>query len=273
MGRAREPGTPPAITLLTDFGLEDAYVAAMKGVIAGIAPAVRVVDISHQVPPQDIRRAGIVWAQAVPYFPPGTIHVAVVDPGVGSARRILACEGRGALFLAPDNGLIGQVLARREVRRVFSVTRRSLFLPEVSSTFHGRDIFAPVAARLSLGLELDEVGPRLRSYRREELPRPILRRTRRDGRAVIEARGEVITIDRFGNAMTNLRPVPGRRLTRLEVRGQVLDRLSPSYSAGRPGRALALVGSAGYIEVAVNRGSAAERLGLRVGETVRAVLG
>jgi len=260
------------ITLLTDFGTRDAYVAAMKGVIARIAPGVRVIDITHEVAPQDVRGGGITWAAATRWFPEGTVHVAVVDPGVGTRRRILAFRGRGAIYLAPDNGLVGHVLERREVREARIVERKELFLPRVSRTFHGRDIFAPVAAHLASGLELAAVGrpvPR-GAYERDELPRARVKKTRSRGRASVEARGEVIHIDVFGNAMTNLMPLEGLELATLEVGELVIRGLSNAYGEVRPGRPLAIEGSSGWIEIAVNRGSAARELGIEVGARVTA---
>jgi len=268
MGEGRPCGL---ITLLTDFGARDAYAGVMKGVIAGLAPSARVIDVSHEVPPQDIRAAGIVWSQAIPYFPPGTVHVAVVDPGVGSRRRILAFEGQGSIFLVPDNGLIGYVLGKRAVRRAVQVTRPEHFLHPVSATFHGRDIFAPVAARIALGLPIDALGPAARSHRREELPPMRVRRLSRGAAARLRAAGEVIHIDVFGNAVTNLAPIKGRRLVRLEAAGAAIEGLSPSYAAARKGEPLAIVGSAGFIELSVNQGSAARELGLAVGDRVTAL--
>ena len=257
------------ITLLTDFGLRDAYVGAMKGVIAGRAPGVPVVDICHDIEPHAVRRAGLVWRSVVPYFPGGTVHVAVVDPGVGSRRQILAVEARGSIFLAPDNGLIGYALGRRDVRRVRRVTRRELFLEPVSDTFHGRDIFAPVAAQLALGLPLEKVGPAARSYRWEGLPTP---RRRRRG-TVVELRGEIVDLDRFGNATTNLVNLASGenlRFVELAVGTHVLPRLSTSYAAVRRGKPLVIVGSLGFLEVAVNQGSAHRALDLQVGDRVTA---
>ena len=258
------------ITLLTDFGTRDPYVASMKGVIACIAPGVRVIDITHEVAPQDVRGAGITWAAATRWFPEGTIHVAVVDPGVGTRRRILALRGRGSIYLAPDNGLVGHVLERREVREARIVERRELFLPEVSRTFHGRDIFAPVAAYLASGLERAAVGrpvPR-GAYERDELPRARVRRTRSGRRASVEARGEVIYIDVFGNAMTNLRPIEGLELGTLEAGRLAIRGLSKAYGDVPTGRPLAIEGSSGWIEIAVNRGNAARELGIEVGDRV-----
>ena len=259
------------ITLLTDFGLKDAYVGAMKGVVAGLAPGARVVDICHDIPPQDIRAGGLVWAQAVPYFPPGSVHVAVVDPGVGSRRKIVAAEARGSTFLAPDNGILGYVLTRREVRRAVEVKRSKHFLPSVSATFHGRDIFAPVAARLADGLPLEALGPAYRDYRLETLPRTRIRRRTLGGAKLTEAQGQVVYIDSFGNAVTNLRPLEASVLRELNAGSVRLPRLLRRYSQVKAGEALVLVGSSGYLEIAVNRGRAAEVLDLTVGEKVIAL--
>lgn len=252
------------ITLLTDFGFRDGYVGAMKGVIASLAPDIPVIDICHEIDPRAVRRAGMVWCSAVPYFPSGTVHVAVVDPGVGSRRKILAVKASGSIFLAPDNGLIGYVLGRRQINRVFQVKRKELFLEPLSDTFHGRDIFAPVAARLAMGMALEKVGPALRSYHREGLPGP--RRQRKGG--ALEVRGEVVDFDRFGNATTNLRPPVDERFAGLEVAGRSFEKISRSYAFVRPGQAVLVLGSLGYLEVAVREGSARTELGLDLGDRV-----
>jgi S-adenosylmethionine hydrolase len=259
------------ITLLTDFGLEDGYVGAMKGVLAALAPGALVVDITHAVPPQDVRRGGLIWRSSVPYFPRGSIHVGVIDPGVGSRRRLLAFETAAGIFLAPDNGLVGYVLERRAVRRAVEVKRAEHFLPRVSATFHGRDIFAPVAARLATGLPLEALGREVRSYAWEGLPRP-RRRWSSTGRGRrLREEGSVLDIDRFGNAMTNLVPRGDLVLEEL-VAGKVrFTRLARTYSDVPPGKPVALVGSLGFIEVAVHRGSAASTLALHRGERVAAV--
>jgi S-adenosylmethionine hydrolase len=254
------------VTLLTDFGTRDGYVGAMKGVIASIAPGIPVVDISHDIEPQSIRRAGLLWAQATPYFPRGSIHVAVVDPGVGSRRKILAFSARGSVYLAPDNGLAGYALQRRAIRRVVEVRCRELFLEPLSDTFHGRDIFAPVAAHLAAGMPLEKLGPAARTYRLEAIPRA---RRRRRG-STVELRGEVIDVDRFGNATTNLEPQPGRFLEATVASSVRLSQLARSYAAASPGSPVLVVGSMGYLEVAVNLESAADLLGLRVGDPIRA---
>ncbi len=259
------------ITLLTDFGSRDSYVAAMKGVIAGIAPGARVIDICHEVPPGDIFRAGIIWAEATRYYPPGCVHVAVVDPGVGTRRRILAIEGRDATYLAPDNGVVGLVLSAEEVRQVVHVKDPRWFLPAVSNTFHGRDIFSPVAARLSLGLDPAELGSRLRSYKRIEEPRAQVRRRRVGGRSGAECVGQILYLDAFGNAVTNLRTVENKDLVNLRSGRLQIKALSRTYSDVPPGRPLALVGSSGRIEIAVSQSNAERSLGLRPGDAVIAL--
>jgi S-adenosylmethionine hydrolase len=260
------------ITLLTDFGLSDAYVGSMKGVLVGLCPEAAIVDVSHGIPPQDLLRAGLVWAAAVPYFPPGTVHVAVVDPGVGTRRRILAVEAEGRFFLAPDNGLLGYVLGRRSrIRRSVDVRRRELFLSPVSNTFHGRDIFAPVAARIAGGLPLAELGPRVRPVHWGRLPRTRTRRRARGSGWVIEEVGELLSIDSFGNVTTNIRPRDGSRLLELEFSGRVLRKLSKTYGDGAIGQPLVLEGSTGYLEVALNQGRADETLGLKPGMRVQAL--
>ncbi len=247
----------------------------MKGVIASLAPNVPVIDICHAVPPQDLLHAGLTWRSTVRFFPGGSVHVGVVDPGVGTARRILAFDALGSVFLAPDNGLIGLVLQKREVRRVIAVNNRRYFLPDISSTFHGRDIFAPVAARIATGLDFESLGRPVRSYRRQTLPRPRRRRVpprAAKGRQMVEERGEVIYVDRFGNVVTNIPLREGDRLKRMETaRSHRFDRIEPTYGRVPGGTALLLVGSLGFLEIAVNRGSAASDLDLRRGDRVVAL--
>lgn len=268
----RTRATPGLVTLLTDFGDRDGYVGAMKGVIASVAPEVQVIDICHAVPPQDLLHAGLTWRSAVRYFPPGSVHVGVVDPGVGTQRRVLAFEALGSVFLAPDNGLIGLVLDRRQVRRAISVRNRRYFLSEVSSTFHGRDIFAPVAARIATGLALDSLGREVDSYCRQTLPRVRRRRLGEHGRKgarILEERGEVVYVDRFGNAVTNIPPRPGARLSSLETAtGRRFPRIESTYATVAAGTPLLLVGSLGFLEIAVNQGSAVRDLDLRCGDRV-----
>lgn len=253
------------VTLLTDFGLEDEYAGVMKGVILGVNPSARIVDLCHQVPPGDIRRAGLLLAWSWGFFPRGTVHVAVVDPGVGSSRKILCCPHGGHLFLAPDNGLLSCVLAGASRVRAYEVSNRRYWLPRVSHTFHGRDIFAPLAGHLSKGLDVRRVGPAARSIRRLPVSSP--RRVGAD-RWV----GRVVALDRFGNAVTDLewRPIAGWGALRLEVcfRGRRIRGVQGAYSAAGKGKAIVLVGSRGLLEIAVNGGSAARFLGLKAGQRV-----
>jgi S-adenosyl-L-methionine hydrolase (adenosine-forming) len=187
----------PVITLLTDFGTKDIYAGVMRGVITNLAPHARIVDLTHDVPPQGVADAAFLLDAAAPYFPWGTIHVAVVDPSVGTERRIICVRTSRATYLAPDNGLLTRVLDRESAARIVSVENRSYFLPEVSNTFHGRDIFAPVAAHLALGLDPCRLGPEIASIRPLSLPR-----VSETSPGVLT--GELIYLDRFGNLVTNV---------------------------------------------------------------------
>ncbi len=263
----RRRARAPLITLLTDFGLDDIYVGVMKGVIASRAPRVPVIDLSHGIRPQDVAQAGIRLRAAVPWFPPRTIHVAVVDPGVGGSRAVLALRARGAVFLAPDNGLLGLVVRPEEIEELVSVEEPRYILPRQSGTFHGRDIFAPVAARLALGLPLSRLGPRAAKMERLELPEA--RETPARGGTMI--RGQIVDIDNFGNCITNIPVGPeAARVRDIRVGRRRFPAPERSYCAGRIGEPLVVVGSTGYLEVAVNRGRADLVLGLRRGQRVTA---
>ncbi|MBI3615968.1 MAG: SAM-dependent chlorinase/fluorinase [Candidatus Omnitrophica bacterium] len=254
------------VTLLTDFGLEDEYVGVMKGVILGINPSATLVDLSHQVPPGDVRKAGWLLAWSWPYFPKGTVHLVVVDPGVGSSRRILCLGHRGHTFLAPDNGVLTPLLAAIRRPAIYSVENRRYALGKISDTFHGRDIFAPAAGYLSKGLSASRLGPRVKAFK------VIPMRGIKQGSGFLE--GRVIGFDRFGNAVTNL---PADKIQRLLARGKIkirigrhlLKNIHRSYEAVAPGTALAVIGSHDLLEIAVYRGSAKRRLHLTEGESVR----
>jgi S-adenosylmethionine hydrolase len=258
----------PVVTLLTDFGSSDAFVGVMKGVILGICPRARVVDLCHEVPPQDLETAAFLLDTAYRYFPPGAIHLAVVDPGVGGERRAVAVQAADYFFVAPDNGLLSYVLEAGEPKAAVAITNPAVMLHPVSRTFHGRDLFAPAAAHLAAGMALEELGPPVTGLRRFEVSRPALTRDR------IEA--HVIHCDRFGNAITDLDERTLRewlgeqderhlvvRADAAEVRG-----LAPSYVAAGEGQPLAILGSSGRLEVAVNGGSASVRYGLARGQAV-----
>ncbi len=267
----------PIITLTTDFGLADGYVASMKGVILSILPTAVIVDVSHQVPPQDVLHGAFVLSATHGFFPEGTVHVAVVDPGVGAQRKPIAVSWRGSLFVAPDNGVLSLALAlpppaaRRDPRgpltgplpqgaRAHELLEARYRLPRVSATFHGRDVFAPAAAHLASGVPLEQMGPALSAVRYLDAPAP----SAGPGGAV---RGRVIHIDAFGNAVTNLRreDLPGEEVE-VRVAGATVQGLARTY-ADRDGT-LALMGSSGYLEIAVNGGSAARVLGLQRGHVV-----
>jgi S-adenosyl-L-methionine hydrolase (adenosine-forming) len=242
----------PVVTLLTDFGTADGYVAEMKGVILTSAPEVTLVDVTHDVPPQDVECGRLALARYWRRFPPGTVHVAIVDPGVGSARAALAVESDGRFLVGPDNGVLSPAL--------LVMGARAVELPVAAGaapTFHGRDVFAPAAAQLALGATLDALGSPLLEWVVRRTPEP---RRLSDG----SLEGQVITIDRFGNAITNLL---GLRAQSVEVNGTVLP-LRRSYGDVPQGQPIALVGSTGLIEIAVRDGSAAATMGLERGTKV-----
>jgi S-adenosylmethionine hydrolase len=247
------------LTLLTDFGTADYYVAAVKGTILRLAPGTVLVDISHQVPPGDVATAAFLLAAAAPAFPPGTVHLAVVDPGVGSDRRILAMRTAAGWFVAPDNGLLTPVLAGAVSIR--SVEKSDLFLPGPSRTFHGRDRFAPVAAWLLRGAPEAELGPQIGDAQR--LPSPSPRRA--PGRLA----GRVIHVDRYGNLVTD---IPAAWLPsgpcRAEVGGRAITRRASHYAEIAAGEAALLAGSLGTVELSLNGDDLARRWAIGRGAEV-----
>jgi S-adenosyl-L-methionine hydrolase (adenosine-forming) len=264
--RTNEP--VPAIVLLTDFGFRDSYVGVMKGVISGICPTARVIDLSHNIIPHDVAEAAFVLSASREYFPRGSIFVCVVDPGVGTKRDILHMRSAGHVFLAPDNGLLSVISEQFGHDDLRAVTCEDYFLPERSNTFHGRDIFAPVAAHLAAGLEVEKLGEPVHHLAGLRLPRP-LRSV--DG----SLHGEVIYVDRFGNLITNVRRSmlensfsTSRSELLVQIKGERIQGLSTSYAQQAEGALLALVGSTGYMEVAVNCGSAAQTLDCGKGDSV-----
>ncbi len=250
------------ITLCTDFGTRDGYVAAMKGVILSLAPGAQLVDITHEVPPQAVREAAFVLASAYGYFPPGTVHLVVVDPGVGSDRRLLAVRAGYYYFVAPDNGVLSLVLRAQATFEAVALTRRAYWREEVSHTFHGRDILAPVAAHLANGVPLSALGEPLREPVQLAWPAP-----ERRGQTII---GHVLHIDRFGNLVTD---IPAAMLFARTDWRVVVGRvraagIRPTYASVGRGEPLALIGSHGYLEVAVREGSAEKMAGAKVGDVV-----
>lgn len=252
------------IALLTDFGTRDHYVGVMKGVILSINRHAQIVDISHEVSPQDVTGAYFLLKNSYRYFPTGTIFVAVVDPDVGTERSIVCVETPDYLFLAPDNGLVGFVPAEQKVTRMFRVTNRKLMLDRVSTTFHGRDIFAPVAGHLSLGLDLPLLGPAASAIRRLDQREP---EVTREGVVF----GEVLSVDRFGNLVTNIPAdeLPDRKKSEVSVGRAVISQVVRTYGDARKGSLIALVGSSGTLEISVVGGSAARKLKAHPGTVVR----
>ncbi len=251
----------PIIALLTDFGTRDHYVGVMKGVMAGICAEAQFVDVTHEVAPQDVLAGALELEASYAYFPPGTIFLVVVDPGVGSSRRAIAVDAGGYRFVAPDNGVLTTVLEAHAPRAAVELTDARYARPTVSRTFEGRDRFAPAAAWIAAGVEVTALGGPAGDLRRLTIPRPQV-----DGDGV---RGEVLRVDRFGNLITNLDRALVERFAgtdRVEVRieGHLVPVVVATYAEVAPGAVCALFGSSGHLEVAVNGGSAAEtlRLGL-----------
>ena len=261
------------ITLLTDFGARDAYAGVMKGVILRALPGATVVDLTHGVPPQDVRAGALALESAFAYFPDGTLHVAVVDPGVGGPRRILAARAGGQAFLGPDNGLLAPALKRAGGAggaRVFAVSDEAVARAQAaalpagareSTTFDGRDRFAPLAALVARSAHLEKIGTRVEDYERLAIPEPA------PGDSG-EVAGEVIYIDGFGNLVTNLRPEGLPAEPEFEAAGLVTKGLARAYVEAERGALLAVVGSTGRVELVVRDGSAARELGAGVGTQV-----
>jgi S-adenosylmethionine hydrolase len=254
----------PFISLLTDFGLQDPYVGIMKGVIHTLSPQAQLIDLSHGIPPQDVAAARFALMTAYPYLPPGTVHLAVVDPEVGSSRRAVAIQTETGFLVGPDNGLFSGVLAQTPALAAVELNRpRYWRTPSPSRTFHGRDIFAPVAAHLANGIPLAALGDPIHGAElvRLDWPQP---EKRADGwRGVIQA------IDHFGNGISTL---PGQILEghswRVAIKGTRIP-AAPTFASSSVGELLALVGSSGWLEIAQNQGNASQTLGLNVGDEIR----
>lgn len=261
--------TTPLITLTTDFGTQDAYVPAMKGVLLSICPAARLVDITHEIAPQDIMEAGFVLREAVPYFPDGTIHLVVIDPGVGTGRRPVALRHNGQCFVGPDNGIFSLLLGKEPPDALVELDRPDFWrTAEPSRTFHGRDIFAPAAAHLAGGCPLNELGSLLPELHTLHWALPIP-----DEEGI---RGWVVHIDHFGNCITNIpaelfQEQRRERPVKCFVGNAVLRELQPTYGAVDEGDPLLLFGSSGFLEIAVNTGNAATLLDIRKGAPVNVV--
>lgn len=257
------------ITLTSDFGLSDPYVAMMKGVILSIHPSAVLVDLSHNIRAGSISQAARAVHETFVYYPTGTVHLAVVDPGVGSSRRPMAVEGKGHFFVGPDNGLFWPILRDNPEARSVHLLDRRFFLSGLSRTFHGRDIFAPVAAHLSRGVGLDSMGSLIDDPVRLHTPQPYEKEN------VLS--GEIASVDHFGNLITNISAEelgrflgPGR--PRIEVGDLVISKLSRIYAEEDEGIPVALINSSDLLEIAVTRGKASERIGLKGDDLIGAVV-
>ena len=254
------------IALLTDFGLDDWYVGVMKGVILSINPDAKVIDLTHSVPPQEIEAANFAILASYKYLPPGSVLVVVVDPGVGGTRSILCAESGGRSFVFPDNGVLTELLDREGFEKLVKVENPEFMLDSVSSTFHGRDIFAPVAAHLSLGVAVESIGPQVADYERITISRPEVG----DDHATVRVRW----IDRFGNLITDcpagmVEDMSGKwGGIAIDLGSHGIARVVTAYEGVQRGRPLGIIGSSGYLEVSIREANATQALGLTLGDTI-----
>jgi hypothetical protein len=263
----------PIITLTTDFGSNDHFIGAMKGVILSIVPEAQIVDICHSVQAFDVLDGALTISQAYSYFPTRTVHVVVVDPGVGTARRPIVASCDKYHFVAPDNGVLSLVYAREERMHVRHITSQHYFLQPVSNTFHARDIFSPVAAYLAKEVDSLKFGEEVEDYVRFSAPKP---------KAVDEhrLRGVVLKVDRFGNLVTNITPQDAPilfgstgKVFKIVVGNREITEIHSAYAEGAPGEVIGILGSMGFLEIAANRGAAAQLTGAGKGSDVTIVLG
>jgi len=255
------------ITLVTDFGLSDPYVAMMKGVILSINPAAKLIDISHQISAGSTLQGASIVNESFPFFPGGTVHVAVIDPGVGSNRRPIAIQSEGQFFVGPDNGLFWPAINGKKGVKIIHLTESRYFLDHITYTFHGREVFAPVAAHLSLGVDVERMGPALKDPIQLNFPKP----KKRDGTLF----GQVIRMDNFGNLITNIHHKELQAFLKssqpiIEVGKLVIKKLNQIYSHVSEGEPLALINSSNWLEIAVNLGRASEYIGIDSGEVIGA---
>lgn len=257
----------PIITLTTDFGLKDPYVAEMKAVILSINPKAIIVDITHEIEKFDVRTGAYVLASAAPYFPKGTIHVAVVDPGVGTKRHPILIQTEKAFYIGPDNGVLALAAKNQGIKHIYKIKNRKLMMPKISNTFHGRDIFAPAAAHLTRGTQPSEFGPEIRKIVTPKFAKVV----QRDGAFF----GEVLHVDDFGNVITNfrekeLKALRIRDIVCLEVEGANLNlKLCKAYAEVEAQKPLAIIGSHNFLEISINQGNAAKTFKIEVGDKVK----
>ncbi len=252
------------IALLSDFGADDPFVGTMKGVLLSKAPNLSIIDITHHIPPQDIQTAAFYLMAAMPYMPRHTLFMAVVDPTVGTGRGIIWAKTEHYQFIAPDNGLISWVEQREKIVETRFINNSGLFMENISSTFHGRDIMAPVAAAIAKGLPEKKIGPILNEYRRLPYPRP--------ERAGNRVTGQVIAIDHFGNVITNIDREHLNAKAIFNVSSRMLKGLKLTYASVQEGEPLALIGSFGFLEFSVRNGSFARTFEVKIGTPVEALV-
>lgn len=257
------------ITLITDFGASDIFVGIMKGVILGINPKAKIIDITHEIKPQDVIGGGFLLGSAYRYFPAGAVHLSVVDPGVGSERRAVAVETEHYYFVTPDNGFLSYILAEEPVRKAVELSNADYFLPEISDTFHGRDIFAPVAAHISRGVPVANLGHELTDLVQFPIQTPQISADR-----II---AHVIYIDRFGNLITNIsQPVfaeaRGERDFIIAIKERQINQIKRAYAEVPVGELIGIFSSFGHLEIAINGGNAAKILGVEKGAAVEIYL-
>ncbi len=259
------------ITLTTDFGISDPYVGMMKGIILAVNPAARIIDLTHSIEPQNLVQAGWAIKTAFTVFPAGTVHMIVVDPGVGTDRRIIAIETGNYIFLSPDNGVLTFVMEEIEAGRVYHIDNQDYFLKKISRTFHGRDIFAPVSAHISTGIDIGKMGTRIHAddLVTLDISRPHITD---NGRLT----GSIMNIDRFGNLTTDISKellekifpeIPPERLF-IQIKADEINGLSESYQSVEKNCPLAIIGSSGFLEIALNCGSAASFYQASMGDPI-----
>lgn len=254
----------PILTLTTDFGLIDNYAGIVKGIIVYLNPCARVIDVTNQIPPFNIEAGKYMLETTYRNFPPGTIHLGIIDPGVGTRRKSLIVETKDHFFVGPDNGLFS-FLTQRQIKRAVSITKKKYFLKDVSPTFHGRDIFAPVAAYLSRGVEATEFGP--------EIKKIVRLRTRKPKTRAGYPAGEIIYIDHFGNMVTNIKAgdIPSGK-TAVFLNDTAVGPVKKTFGTVRTGRPVCYINSFGRLEIAVNKGSAAEYFGIDYGSKAKILI-
>ncbi|MBL7130358.1 MAG: SAM-dependent chlorinase/fluorinase [Candidatus Omnitrophica bacterium] len=254
------------ITLLTDLGYKDNFVGVMKGIILGINPKVHIVDLCHEVEPQDITGAAFALKTAYKYFPKDTIHLVIIDPGVGSQRLPILVKTKDYYFIGPDNGVLSLALEEQEIESIIYLDNYEFHLRPVSNTFHARDIFAPVAVHLSKGISYQLFGKGIKDYKKIKLPKPII-----SSSSIV---GEIIYMDRFGNLFTNISQDLRNKIKRprIKIKDKLIRSIKSSYAQVKPNNLLAIWGSSGFLEIAVNLGSAKDKLIAKIGDKVEIIV-